>query len=205
MASALDKIIVIDLEGTCEEPKTPTFQQEIIEIGLVVVSPRDKKIIQTDKTFVKPRLSVVTPFCTQLTGISAEDLTSKNGARSFPEAINWLKKFGTKNKVWASWGDFDRKLFEKQCQREGVEYPFGPSHLNIKTLFAMFEGLDRGIGVKEATEYLNLPWYGQAHRGLDDAMNISNVLLDLLGRYDTVKNPTNNKETSKNELWKSAV
>lgn len=183
MAASLDKILVIDLEGTCDEPK-PTFDLEIIEIGLVIVDPKSFKIVDKTSTLVRPTTSYVTPFCTNLTGITKEDLTAANGARSFPEAINWLKKFGTKNKVWASWGDYDRTMFEKQCRREGVEYPFGPGHINLKTLFGLFEGLDRGIGVKEAAEYFHLEWYGRHHRGLDDAINIANVFLEMLKKHD---------------------
>jgi len=184
MAASLDKILVIDLEGTCDEPKPAPFELEIIEIGLVIVDPRNRKILDKVQSFVRPSQSWVTPFCTQLTGITKDDLTVGNGARSFPEAINWLKKFGTKNKVWASWGDYDRTMFERQCKREGVEYPFGPSHINIKTLFGLFEGLDRGIGTKEAVEYYNLEWYGSHHRGMDDAVNIANVFLEMLRRHD---------------------
>ena len=183
MAASLDKILVIDLEGTCDEPKPPPFDPEIIEIGVVIVDLRSRKILDKAQTFVRPTKSWVTPFCTQLTGITKEDLTGAN-ARSFPEAINWLKKFGTKNKVWASWGDYDRTMFERQCVWEGVQYPFGPGHVNIKTLFGLFEGLNRGIGTKEAVEYYNLEWQGQHHRGMDDAWNIANVFLEMLSRHD---------------------
>lgn len=183
MAANLDRLLVIDLEGTCDEPK-PKFDHEIIEIGLAIVNPKAGTIVSKEQTFVVPTTSWVTPFCTKLTTIKPEDVTRTNGARSFKEACAWLEKHGSKNRVWASWGDYDRTMFERQCKREGVAYPFGPSHINIKTLFALFEGLDRGIGTKEAVEYMKLQWYGTHHRGIDDAINIANILLELVKKYN---------------------
>jgi inhibitor of KinA sporulation pathway (predicted exonuclease) len=185
MASAtLEKILVIDLEATCDEPKPAPFKSEIIEIGVAVVDVRKLEVVDKDTTFVRPVNSWVTPFCTQLTTITAEDLKASNGARTFPEAMNWIqKRFGTKNKVWGSWGDYDRNMLVEQCRDNKVDYPFGTGHMNIKTMMALFEGLNRGIGAKEAVEFYHLQWQGTHHRGMWDAVNIGQVLVELLRRY----------------------
>lgn len=184
MASvSADKILVIDLEGTCDDVQPLPFNQEIIEIGLAVVDVKKLEVVDKQTTFVVPTTSYITPFCTNLTTITSDMVQAKNGARRFPDAINWLKKFGTKNRVWGSWGDFDRKLFERQCRRENVEYPFGPCHMNIKMLMAVLEGHSKGVGVAEAVEYYGLEWYGTHHRGIDDAVNIANVLIEIRKRF----------------------
>jgi inhibitor of KinA sporulation pathway (predicted exonuclease) len=175
MSSTLEKILVIDLEATCDEPK-PSWQGEITEIGLSILDTTNLEVAEKHQTFVVPPSTPVTEFCTRLTTITPEMLTVKNGARTFPEAINWLKKFGSKNRVWASWGDYDRKQFERQCAAENIAYPFGPGHINVKTLFALSTGMNRGIGAKEAVEYCGMEWVGTHHRGLDDAHNIARVL-----------------------------
>lgn len=185
MASlTLEKVLVVDLEATCDEPKPPGFQSEIIEIGVSVLDMRKGEIIDKGSTFITPVKSVITPFCTKLTTITQADVSRANGARNFAEAVVWLKKFGPKNKVWASWGDYDRTMFKSQCDISGVEYPFGPGHINVKTLMALFEGMNRGIGAKEAVEYYGLTWEGTHHRGIDDAVNIGRVLLELVKRYN---------------------
>lgn len=181
MSAQLDRILVIDLEATCDEPK-PTWQGEITEIGIAVLNTKTLEVIEKHQTFVVPTSTPVTPFCTQLTTITADMLTVENGARRFPEAINWLKKLGTKNLVWASWGDYDRTQFQRQCTAEGISYPFGPGHINVKTLFALMTGLNRGIGAKEAVEYCGMEWEGTHHRGIDDAVNIARVLGHVLGK-----------------------
>lgn len=175
MSPHLDRILVIDLEATCDEPK-PAWDGEITEIGVAVLDCDTLTVIEQHQTFVVPTSTPVTAFCTRLTTITPEMLTVQNGARPFPEAINWIKKLGAKNNVWASWGDYDRKQFERQCRNEKIAYPFGPGHINVKTLFALATGMKRGIGAKEATEYCGLEWQGTHHRGLADAINIANVL-----------------------------
>ncbi|WP_026123899.1 3'-5' exonuclease family protein [Nocardiopsis chromatogenes] len=47
---------------------------------------------------------------------------------------------------WASWGDYDRKQFVRQCDDEGVDYPFPPRHVDAKRVFAGAHGLrQRGM------------------------------------------------------------
>lgn len=181
MASPLDRILVIDLEATCDEPK-PSWDGEITEIGVAILDCNTLEIVERHTTFVVPTNTPITAFCTRLTTITPEMVSVKNGARPFPEAINWLKNLGAKNRVWASWGDYDRKQFERQCRAENVPYPFGPGHINVKTLFALAKGMSRGIGAKEATEYCDMVWEGTHHRGLDDAVNIARVLGHVLGK-----------------------
>ena len=44
------------------------------------------------------------------------------------------KELGSEQRVWASYGDYDRRQFQRQCADAGVRYPFGIRHLNVKTL-----------------------------------------------------------------------
>ena len=54
------------------------------------------------------------------------------------EACKILKKeYAAKSRVWASWGDYDRNQFQRDCEAKGIGYPFGPTHLNAKSLFAL--------------------------------------------------------------------
>ena len=57
-----------------------------------------------------------------------------------------------------------------------MPYPFGRSHINVKNLFALQQGLKHEVGLQQATALLDLPFEGTIHRGVDDAWNIAAVL-----------------------------
>ena len=176
MASKLDQILVIDLECTCWENNEPPEgqQQEIIEIGICTLHMESLERLDRHCIFVRPEVSTVSPFCTELTSITPDQVVD---GTSFADACSFLhKELHSKDRMWASYGDFDRRHFEMQCHRTGVPYPFGPTHLNVKNLFALMHGLPRELGLNEALDYLGLEREGTAHRGVDDAWNIAALL-----------------------------
>lgn len=61
-------------------------------------------------------------------------------------------------------------------------YPFGRSHLNVKTLFAIATGLGREVGMGGAYRQLGWEIEGVHHHGDDGAGNIAGVLCMLLKR-----------------------
>lgn len=75
---------------------------------------------------------------------------------------------------------YDRRQFERVCKEQGVGYPFGPSHQNVKSLFATATGISHEVGLDGAFERLGLEMEGTHHRGDDDAWNIARVLCRLL-------------------------
>ena len=179
MAKRLDQILVIDLESTCwEGPPPPGQASEIIEIGVCVVEVASLERVEKRSLLVKPVQSEVSEFCTRLTTLTADHLKE---AGSLAEATRILKKeFFSQERLWASWGDYDRRQFERVCKEQGVGYPFGISHLNVKTLFAVARGSERELGLDEAYARLGLSLEGTHHRGADDAWNIAGVLCRLL-------------------------
>lgn len=178
MSVKLNRILCVDLEATCDEPK-PNWLGEVIEVGLAILDLK-KNEIEAHTRLVIPTSTPVTEFCTKLTSITPEMVLAHNGAVSFPEAMAWLRKMGSRNYAWASWGDYDRKQIQEQCSRENVQYPFGPTHLNVKALFGMVTGLTYGIGLKQAVELYKLDWVGTHHRGVDDAYNVAQVLQQII-------------------------
>ena len=77
-------------------------------------------------------------------------------------------------------GDYDRRQFERVCDAQNVGYPFGPSHLNVKSLFAAAIGADHEVGLDGAYKRLGQTLEGTHHRGDDDAWNIAGILCQLL-------------------------
>src|SRR2546429_402632 len=90
-------------------------------------------------------------------------------ARSMLATLILRQEYASKERVWASYGDYDRRVFERQCREFQVEYPFGVRHLNIKTLFALVHALPFEPELAEALGIMKLPLEGTHHRGGDDA------------------------------------
>jgi inhibitor of KinA sporulation pathway (predicted exonuclease) len=179
VAKRLDCILVIDVEATCWQGSPPPGEEnEIIEIGVCTIDVRERRRAERESVLVRPQRSRVSPFCTQLTTLTQADV---DAGISFEEACRLLRrKYECDQRTWASYGDYDRNQFERRCRSFGVRYPFGPTHLNVKNLFALCRGLEREVGMDAALGMLGLSLGGTHHRGGDDAWNIAAVLLALL-------------------------
>jgi len=179
MAKKLDRLLVVDIEATCWDGQIPPGQEnEIIEIGICPLDIASGQPLEKHSILVKPTRSTVSEFCTQLTTLTPEQV---DRGITFAEACSILKKkYRASERVWASYGDYDRKQFLKQCESFGVKYPFSPRHINVKTLLAIIHALPKEVGMSRALELLNLPLEGTHHRGADDAWNIAKILSHLI-------------------------
>ena len=179
MAKKLDHVIVVDVESTCWEDSPPAGEvSEIIEIGVCPLELTTGRRLAKRSILVRPKRSRVSEFCTRLTTLTPEQV---DRGITFTEACEILRReYQTRERVWASFGDYDRTMFQKQCEATGVPYPFGPRHLNVKTLFAIGRGLPHEVGTAEALALTGVPFEGTHHRGDDDAWNIAGLLAALV-------------------------
>ena len=189
MAKRLDSIIVVDVESTCWEGNSPVGEEsEIIEIGYALLDTGSLEQTDNGSFLVCPTRSKVSLYCTELTTLIPEAV--EDGI-TFEEACRLLKtRFDSRSRTWASYGDYDRRQFERQCVSFGVAYPFGPTHLNVKNMFALVHCLPHEVGMDEALRILGLHLEGTHHRGIDDAKNVARILAALLAA-------NRNKETSR--------
>ena len=180
MAKKLDHVLVVDVECTCWDGPTPAGQEsDIIEIGLCPLEVPTGQRLEKRSIIVRPERSTVSEFCRGLTTLTQEQVEA---GVTFAEACTILRKeYSSRERLWASYGDFDRRVFERQCAATGVAYPFGTSHLNVKTLFALRRKLPTEVGMAQALEMLGWSLEGTHHRGHDDAWNIAGILAGLLG------------------------
>ncbi len=181
MARKLDRLLVVDVEATCWEGNPPPGEEsEIIEIGLCVLDVATAERLERRSVLVRPERSTVSPFCTQLTTLTQAQVDAGVG---FAEVCASLRRdYDAGDRAWASYGDYDRNQFSRQCTSRGIPYPFGPTHLNVKSLFALMHALPREVGMAEALRQAGLPLEGVEHRGVDDAWNIAALLAGLLRR-----------------------
>ncbi|MBG6134323.1 3'-5' exonuclease [Longispora fulva] len=169
---------VIDVEATCWSGQPPAGQvSQIIEIGLCVVDLAARERVANRGILVRPTRSTVSAFCTELTSLTQVDVDS---GMTFAEACTALVgEEDSANRVWLSWGDYDRKQFHRDCQGSGVAYPFG-RHINLKAAYTDAYDLPRRPGMAAALHHAGLPLEGRHHRGVDDARNIAALLLHML-------------------------
>lgn len=174
---------VVDVEATCWEGRPPPGQvSEIIEIELPVVDLRVGERLAKHRLLVRPARSSVSPFCTRLTGLTQTDVDQ---GLPFAEACRTLAgRHRTGLLPWASWGDYDRNQFTRQCRNTDTRYPFGRRHTNAKAAFTASHGLGRRPGMAQALTVAGLPLEGRHHRGDGDAWNIAALVLHLAGRGD---------------------
>lgn len=176
-----DFLVVVDIESTCWEGEAPEGQQsDIIEIGICLLNLKTLQITKEDSFVVRPQKSTISAFCAKLTGWTQVQV---NQGMSFAEACAEIrKKYKTRGRGWASYGNYDLKMFQKQCQCYEVEYPFGDQHLNVKQLFNVLQGGHKPVGLSQALKKVDLAFEGQPHKGKDDALNIARLLAQIIGK-----------------------
>ena len=103
---------------------------------------RSGKRVSRESILVQPERSVVSPFCAQLTTLSPDEVA--HGVPFARACAILRRKYSGPRRMWASYGDDDRRMFERQCQARGVPHPLSAQHINIKSLFALLHGLDYG-------------------------------------------------------------
>jgi len=169
---------VVDVEATCWVGRPAAgMVSEIIEVGLTVVDLEEGRRVGKHRVLVRPARSTVSEFCTELTGLTQREV---EGGVSFAEACRGLAtSFESGVRCWASWGEYDRRQFEAQCQATRTEYPFGRRHVNAKAVFTEARGLRKRPGMARALDIAGLPLEGRHHRGEDDAWNIAALILGL--------------------------
>ena len=169
------KYIIVDLEATCWEERKG--QNEIIEIGAVMVD-ESGTIISEFEQFVKPILNpILSDFCTQLTSITQEQV---DNAPNFPEAVQLFRDWigvGKDDYLLCSWGFYDRSQFAHDCKIHGIDKDWLKKHISVKHQHASLKGRAKGFGMKRALEEEGFALDGTHHRGIDDARNIAKIFL----------------------------
>ena len=175
--------LIVDLEATCCDKNTvPRNAIETIEIGAVMVDANTLQIIDEFNTFIKPiRHPILTPFCTELTTITQNDIES---APQYPEATQTFKSWlsGYQTMVFCSWGDYDYKQFKQDSDYHRLPFPIAAPHVNIKKLFSQIQRLPKAYGMNYALQLAGLTLQGTHHRGIDDARNMARLLPWILGQ-----------------------
>ena len=181
-------LIVVDVEATCDDGgRIQPHEMELIEIGAVKVRLDDGEILSTFHSFVRPsNQPTLSDFCKQLTGIRQREIDSADSFANVLKAFqSWLNHpFWT----WASWGNFDRTLLERELERVD-EDPIFAEHLNLKSIAKEAWGLKK-TGLKEVLRQQGLTAIGRHHRALDDARSIAQLVPFFVGTFGDQHQPS---------------
>ncbi|MGK0198971.1 MAG: inhibitor of KinA sporulation pathway (predicted exonuclease) [Yoonia sp.] len=122
---------------------------------------------------------MLTSFCRELTSIAQDQVDS---ADRFPtvnsQLSDWLRSFPDHD--FCSWGFYDLRQLEQDCEFHSVESAFQCGHRNVKIEFSEAMGTRKKFGVGTALRRLGLEFDGTPHRGIDDARNIARIYPCLL-------------------------
>ena len=143
--------IVFDLEATCWE-KRDNSPNETIEIGAVMINEK-KEIIAEFEQFVKPlKHPILSDFCKELTSIRQDQV---DNAPYFGEAkdnfLKWITA-ASPEYVLCSWGFYDKKQFQSDCQIYGIDTAWIEPHISLKHQHGKIMNLRRPIGMKRALQ-----------------------------------------------------
>lgn len=170
--------IVFDLEATCWDNKFVGVEadQEVIEIGAVKLNEYGE-LLGDFQSFVKPGIrSGLSNYCVNLTGIRQEQIDI---AKSFESVIgnflHWVEAEG-EMPVFCAWGRFDKILLKNECARYNLEDEWIDPYVNIREQYKRLKNLHGRLGLKSAMNMERLEFYGNHHRALDDALNLSQIV-----------------------------
>lgn len=180
-----DFIAVIDFEATCDE-NNPSYRHEIIEFPIVLVDVDKMEIVDKFQEYVRPVVNPkLTPFCTQLTGISQEQVDK---ADTFPTVLqrveSWLEEHQLgleKSFAVLTDGPWDMfRFMYYQCKESGIEMPkWSHKWVNIRKSYCNFYQCGRG-GIETMLSNLGMKFEGSPHSGLDDSINIARIAIKML-------------------------
>lgn len=174
---SLDVLNLIDLECTCwDDPhEKAMYQQEIIEIGIWEYHLKDKELKKGKGILVHNTEGPISDFCTRLTSLTQNQLDREG--MSFEAATNiLLREYKSKQRNWASWGNFDLRIFREQYKRRKTQYPLGPGHFNVKTLYSFLRRHPKEYGIDKALTMEGMEFEGHHHRGVDDTYNFGRIV-----------------------------
>lgn len=176
--SKYNRMLFVDVELTCwEGAPPPGGRAELIAFGIVDLKTDDLEIRREKLFLVRPQASVISPFCTTLTGITPKEAAA---APPLPEVMRTIRKtFGQSD--WCAWGR-DDALIREGCEQAGADPPFPGSFHDLAAQVRGLLGLTYRLGLDEALERFGLDWEGPPHDALADARNLARLFIAVANR-----------------------
>lgn len=190
-------LIIFDLETTSQtsDEGLQTYDN-IIQIGAIYLKRIDNKKYQITDRFnelVKPKDELISPFITDLTGISNQMVEDKNYFDIVgPSFLNWASSNGSiKSTRLCAWGTyFDVPILRKHFEKNKIKYPFSGTAYDVKTwaaLWMMLSGrrADK-LSVESVARLMGIQSEGRFHNAMVDAEITAMIALRI---FNAIKTP----------------
>ena len=175
-----DLALVLDLELATWRGRPPKGQRrDIIEIGVATYNFHNGNVEKKESIFIKPQNAEISDFCTELTGITQEQLDDVG--ITIEEAMRRLwKRYESNKRMWMSWGENDRNYIRKECVDYGIQNPMHIGYLDVRDLFISKYNYEPSLGI--ALQEVGLEFEGLEHSGVSDAYNTAKLYKNLIGK-----------------------
>ncbi|XP_039261560.2 ERI1 exoribonuclease 2-like [Styela clava] len=202
----LNYLVVLDFEATCWDSTTKApGKHEIIEFPAVILDVESGKLVAEFQQYVRPTENpVLSDFCTELTGITKEQVQSSQTIhhclRDFDRWMKEsLKKFescefydhanfkhrtsvqngcsmSTKLAAFVTWSDWDLgQCLQNECVRKKILKPRElNSWIDLRHFYRNFYKRNPS-NLQDALENVGLKFEGRAHSGIVDAQNTARL------------------------------
>ena len=191
-------LCVLDFEATCW-PGEKRATQEIIEFPSVLYeldSNNKVKWMGEFSKYVRPVLEpILSDFCTELTGITQEQVDLAEPIEVvYEKHYQWLKSLVPEDKMnqifVVTCGAWDLKtMLPLEVKNKKLTYHHVYNRfINIKTEFEFAYNVKAG-GMTNMLSKLGLTLDGRHHSGIDDTRNIVKILLKMIEDGHTKFNP----------------
>jgi inhibitor of KinA sporulation pathway (predicted exonuclease) len=184
-------LVFVDLEGT-------QFSHEMIEIGAYMAYLGDDlRIVKHEKgfsTYVKAT-NPIGRVVENMTGITEKTLKTKGV--SFPAAMTMFQKYLKKNKaecIFVTFGNHDLRIINQSVYYSGdaskeFAHTINKQYLDFSDFLSTYIKDDNG-NPYSLTNYLKvfgIPFDGQAHDALADALNLMDLYTAFIEHPDIVE------------------
>lgn len=150
------------MECNCSKDQSSILFNEIIELPVVVIDVKACKVKSIFHTYVRLELEKeVTEFCTELTGITNEQVSADN-VPSIKDALNQLHKFLSeegifqKEFIFLSCGDFDGNQLSRESEKKNFTLPnYLKRWINLKKVFPTADELKQKVLDSSKWTHLN--------------------------------------------------
>jgi len=183
-----DYFLILDFEATCIRNGKPD-PQEIIEFPILKVNAMTMNVEAKFHQYVQPDVHrELSTFCTELTGIIQEQVDGQPNLQTTLQSVHsWMEREGlldpSTRSVFVTCGDWDlQTMLPTQCRYLQIEpAAYFSRWINIKKVYAGVVGT-YAKGVLDMLSGLRLKHEGRLHSGIDDCVNIANILRGLAER-----------------------
>ncbi|MGN0394467.1 MAG: exonuclease domain-containing protein [Coprococcus sp.] len=152
-------------------------KNEIIEIGAVRLNDSYQEI-DSFKTYVKPAITPVTGWITELTGIT-NDMVDE--APSYAEAMDLFISWCKDADIIYAWSENDLRQLNRERRLKSYENTdmaeVTGKWKDFQKEFARMLGIKRRIALSDAVFYLGEEFQGEEHDALWDARNTAAVFV----------------------------